>query len=72
MSRRERFAAQLPQLVAQEADDGPNDGYSWCDGVLEARVPELNPWAGVGMLGLHNHTAEEECDESCVVYIYDR
>lgn len=66
--RRERLAAQLPQLVAQEADYGPDDGYSWCDDVLEARVPELNPWAGVAVLGLHNHTAEESCDESCTVY----
>lgn len=38
------------------------------DGVLEARVPELNPWAGVAVLALHNHTAEQDCDEHCNVY----
>lgn len=40
-------------------------------GVLEARRPvaaELNPWAGVAVLALHSHTAEEACDERCSVY----
>lgn len=68
VTRQERFAAQLAHLVTEEADDGPDDGYSWSDGVLEARVPELNPWAGVAVLALHSHTAEEECDERCTTY----
>ncbi|WP_280319943.1 hypothetical protein [Nocardia wallacei] len=38
------------------------------DGVLEARVPVLNPWAGVGVLGLHSHTADEPCDDRCSIY----
>lgn len=38
------------------------------DSVLESRVPLLNPWAGVGVLALHSHTADEECDERCSVY----
>lgn len=38
------------------------------DGVLESRVPELNPWRGVAVLALHSHSAEEQCDERCSVY----
>lgn len=26
-------------------------------------------WAGFGAIGLHNHTAEEECDDTCSVYV---
>jgi hypothetical protein len=38
------------------------------DGVLEARIPNLNPWAGVSVLALHSHTAEQPCDEQCSIY----
>lgn len=37
-------------------------------GVLESRVPEVNPWAGVGVLALQSHTFEEPCDDRCSVY----
>lgn len=37
--------------------------------VLESRVPaDLNPWAGAAVFGLHNHTTDEACDETCTVY----
>lgn len=37
--------------------------------VLECRTPaDLDPWAGVAVLALHSHTAEEPCDSSCSVY----
>lgn len=29
---------------------------------------ELNPFRRVGVLALHSHTADEECDETCSVY----
>lgn len=38
------------------------------DGVLEARVPVLNPWSGVAVLALHSHSADEVCDDRCSVY----
>ncbi|MGW5519053.1 hypothetical protein [Nocardia africana] len=38
------------------------------DGVLEARIPNLNPWAGIRVLALHSHTAEQACDETCSIY----
>jgi hypothetical protein len=38
------------------------------EGVLEARIPNLNPWAGVSILALHSHTVEQPCDEQCSVY----
>lgn len=38
------------------------------DGVLEARVPVLNPWSNAAVLALHSHTADEPCDDSCSVY----
>lgn len=38
------------------------------DGVLEARIPVLNPWAHVAVIALHSHTADEPCDERCTVY----
>jgi hypothetical protein len=38
------------------------------DSVLEARIPELNPWEGVRVLGLHSHPAEQKCDDRCTVY----
>lgn len=37
--------------------------------VQEERIPaDLNPWAGAAVLGLHNHTAEEACDDTCTTY----
>lgn len=38
------------------------------DSVLEARIPDLNPWSGVGVLALHSHTADEPCHDQCTVY----
>lgn len=38
------------------------------DGVLEARIPTLNPWAGVSVIALHSHTADQPCDGQCNVY----
>lgn len=41
----------------------------YADPVLEERIPaDLNPWAGAAVLGLHNHTAEEACDDTCTTY----
>lgn len=39
------------------------------DGVLESRVPELNPWAGCAVLALHSHTADEPCTDTCSEYV---
>ncbi len=38
------------------------------DDVLESRVPDLNPWAGVAVMALHSHTAAEPCDDRCTEY----
>ena len=38
------------------------------DSVLESRVPELNPWSGMGVVALHSHPADVACDEQCSVY----
>lgn len=38
------------------------------DSILEARVPTLDPWAGVAVIGLHSHTADSPCDDTCTVY----
>lgn len=38
------------------------------DGVLESRIPELNPWKGVAILALHSHTADAPCDSLCTEY----
>lgn len=39
----------------------------WTD-VLDAHVPELNPWRDVAVLALHSHVADAPCDETCSVY----
>lgn len=40
-----------------------------CDGVLESRVPaDLNPWSGVAIVALHNHTETDPCDDTCTEY----
>jgi hypothetical protein len=52
-------------VIARPASSGP------AEGVLEARVPVLNPWVGVAVLALHSHTADEPCDDRCSVYDLD-
>lgn len=37
--------------------------------VQEERISaNLNPWAGVGVVGLHNHTETDMCDDTCTTY----
>lgn len=40
-------------------------------GVLEVRVPVLNPWAGAGVVALHSHTVDGPCDDRCSVHEAD-
>jgi hypothetical protein len=43
-----------------------------CHSVLEARIPELNPWAGMAVVAMHNHTAEQPCISSCTEYYHEQ
>ena len=59
MSGFEERRARLARLTARLAAE---------DGVLEARVPEVDPYALYGILALHSPREGEPCTDLCTTY----